>query len=83
MTVGELVEHLEEIRDRVGADAPVRIAFQPEYPLRASVANVTAHVADDEGLEVEPLVWIAATASVGYSENPYAPRSAWEEDEER
>jgi hypothetical protein len=75
-TVGELITELENF----DPDAPVRIAFQPTRPLRAEAGNVVAQgeLVDGERDEDPRLVWIAATTSVGYNENPYAPREAWQ-----
>lgn len=71
MTVAELIEVLQD----ADPESLVRIAFQPSYPLRASVASVAL---PDEMDGSEGFVWIAASASVPYMENPYAPSAAWE-----
>lgn len=43
MTLDELIEQLQEIRDTQvdGGSIEVRIAFQPNYPLAADIATVT------------------------------------------
>lgn len=72
-TVADLMELLE------GFDpmAPVRIAFQPNYPLAAEVAAVTQPDFNDAEPETAT-VWIAATSGVNsYDESPYAPSAAW------
>lgn len=71
MTVAELIEVLQD----ADPDCNVRIAYQPTYPLRATVATVAL---PDEMDGSEGFVWIAASASVPYMENPYAPSDAWE-----
>lgn len=81
MTVQELIDQLE-CQD---PELEVRIAFQPSYPLAAHVANIISSEEIGGGeepeledtIEAKPIVWLAATESVGYNENPYAPRGAW------
>lgn len=63
MTVGELIEELEEY----DADSPVRIATQPSYPLTNTISGVTV---------IDDTLWIA-TSQVGGDESPYAPAEAW------
>lgn len=41
MTLDELIERLEDIREEVGGEFPVRGAFQPNYVLLAEVEAVT------------------------------------------
>lgn len=52
------------------ADTPVRVAWQPNYPLAANLANVQEH---------EGRVWLAASEGTEWHENPYAPSEAWQE----
>lgn len=42
MTIDELIEELENARDDLGGHAEVRIAYQQNYPLRGTIARVTA-----------------------------------------
>ena len=72
-TVDDLLGVLTEVSDAGYGDCKVRIAYQPSWPLRARVENVTA-IEDEEGGMV---IWLAANESV-YGEDPYAPREAWE-----
>lgn len=83
-TIGELREMLEQYED----DQPVRIAFQPSWPLAARVAAVSSaedFEDPDEGEEDNyeregergRTVWLAASEGVPYDEHPYAPRGAW------
>jgi len=74
-TLGELLERLQQLHE-AGAelDCAIRVAFQPSYPLAATV-DVAVHV-EDSGEHPEA-VWIAVGESVPYGENPYAPRGAW------
>lgn len=80
MSLGDLIERLESIRDNTddGESLPVRIAFQRSWPLAACVDNVSLIVADEEpGIPSPTAVWIAASDSVSCKEYPYAPREAW------
>lgn len=84
MTVEELIEQLEQY-DR---DAEIRVALQPEYPLRGEIQNVVsaAEVERDadppveprHDLDVAPVVWIAVSQVSSYDESPYdVPGGAW------
>lgn len=90
----ELIEQLEDIRDRYDSgEAEVRVAFQPSWPLRATISSVQ-HGAElefcdsdgyireedpnDEAPEARQYVWIAIDQVGGSSEHPYAPREAWQ-----
>lgn len=82
MTVNELLELLENAADRGHGDTEVRIAYQPNYPLAARIACVTTpddldDEEDEDEEDTEPVLWIA-TRDVPASENPYAPRAAWQ-----
>lgn len=87
-TVDDLIEKLEEAREELGGDAQVRMTWQPEYPIRGTVAAVTvpANRADPYGEdEVAPgqrndgqMVWLAA-GPVPWDENGYGPSWAWNE----
>lgn len=81
-TVRELIRDLEQYDE----DVEVRVAFQPEWPLRAKVRNVIASeefvgYGDEDDPErdgVENYVWIAVDqVSSSGDENPYAPHGAW------
>ena len=90
MTIDELIEELESARDDLGGDAEIRIAYQPGWPLRATVASVTVppsgdpdelYGEDDRTAKQDNdghVLWIAA-GNAPYDENPYAPRWAWRE----
>jgi len=47
MTLNELIERLEEIRDEASGDIQILGAFQPNYPLVADVAAVTTFLSED------------------------------------
>jgi hypothetical protein len=93
MTIGDLIQQLEEARDDLGGDPEVRIAYQPNWPLRAAVAYVTIPPCSDPGDlygegEAAPgqdkdgrFCWIAASDAAPWDENPYAPRWAWQQGE--
>jgi len=81
MTVYELKQILEDFDE----DKQIRVAFQPSWPLRAHIQSVGE--IDREGMEdeedpaqddVEEFVWIAVEQVSSSSENPYAPREAWQ-----
>ena len=50
MTLNELIERLESLRDDYGVDgdSDVRGAFQPNYPLVARIDAITTINGDDE-----------------------------------
>lgn len=87
MTIDELIEMASDARDQLGGDAEVRIAYQPNYPLRGDLVAVTVPEEDpyDEGEcaagqeNDERMLWLAAGA-VSYGENPYGPAWAWPKD---
>jgi len=81
MTIGELIEALEDIRDSspTGSETEVRIAYQRNYPLAATVAGVTDSRDFDKIMDSddeEPVAWIA-TGDIGWGEDPYASSEAW------
>ena len=47
MTLNELIERLEEIRNEASGDIQILGAFQPNYPLVADVAAVTTFLSED------------------------------------
>lgn len=47
MTLNELIERLEEIREEVSGNTLIRGAFQPNYPLIAGVEAITTYVSED------------------------------------
>jgi hypothetical protein len=84
-TLDELIADLEDLRAELGGDAEVRIAYQPSYPRRGAIANVTAAGSDDPYDEDERaagqdgdarFAWIAL-GEPPYDESPYSPRWAW------
>lgn len=88
----ELIDQLTELRDELGDDAAVRIAYQQNWPLRGTVATVTSSMdiartkaEDDEVEDIEEAVaadtepktvWISV-GPASYSESPYAPKEVW------
>ena len=42
MTIGELIEQLEDMKEQVGAHAEVRYASQPSYPFEYSIRDAYA-----------------------------------------
>lgn len=47
MTIGELIENLEDIKEQVGAHAEVRFASQPSWPFEYSIRNAYALTKDE------------------------------------
>lgn len=47
MTLDELIDRLTELRDEVSGSTAIRGAFQPNYPLVASVDAITTIISDD------------------------------------
>lgn len=68
MTVEELKEALECLDD----DVQIKVALQPNYPMKGSLLNVcTEHKNDDE----EQVCWLAVSGNQDYG----VPRVVWEE----
>lgn len=78
-TVNDLYEALRELVDEGHGDTPIRIAYQPSWPLAAEVENIRLFSDKDDDEPIEK-VWIAASATVSRDENPYAPKDVWEEE---
>jgi len=77
-TVKAVYEELQNIIESGYGDAPVRIAYQPNWPLAAYVENVE-YIKGDEDDERPNAVWFAASGDgMSYDESPYAPRELWE-----
>jgi hypothetical protein len=72
MTLNELIERLEELRDEVSGNTPIRGAFQPNYPLVADVAAITAFVSEDAD---ESGIYIALGDG-----RDYGSRDMWEDE---
>ncbi len=85
LTVADLIDALSD----ADPDAEIRIAYQPSWPIAASVSSVTSDAEaraddpDDEpraGGRPEPgVIWLACGA-LPYDESPYAPRGAWSDE---
>jgi hypothetical protein len=67
MTLDELIERLEEIRDEVGGDATVRGVLQPNYPLIARIDAITTII--DSGKEDGVFIGLAEAREYGCSEH--------------
>lgn len=85
MTLNELIEQLEFIREGLGSgEGTVRVASQPRYPLANHIANVVpaAGLVDLDVQREEALdsvdVWIAISEVTDHNESIYAPREAWD-----
>jgi hypothetical protein len=73
-TIGDLLDALADLSE----DLPVRIAFQPNYPLAATISNVRV-IEREERRPFQKVLWIAVDQITDYDESPYGPRDAWEE----
>lgn len=62
MTLNELIERLEDLRDEIGGDSPVRGVQQPTYPLLAQIEAITAIY---EGDKVEAFIALAEPKAYG------------------
>lgn len=69
MQLSELIEQLQAIADSTEGDPEVLTAYQENYPLAGTVANVR---------ELDGQIWIAVGGAPQHL-SPYAPRAAWEE----
>lgn len=80
MTLNELIERLEEIRDEVSGDSRIFGAFQPNYPLTTRVAAITTLVNEDAGTAK---IYIALGDGDNYgSRNLWDDEIVYEEDED-
>ena len=89
MTIDQLIELATEAREELGGDAEARIASQPGWPLRATIACMTIPRSTDaadlyaEGETAAgqqddgTFLWLA-TGGVPDGESPYAPQWAWD-----
>jgi len=70
MTVSELKEFLEDLDDGM----EVKLALQPNYPMRGAIRNLCVqHASNDE----DEVLWIACSDNLGYD----VPHDAWDETE--
>lgn len=75
ITVNELIEMLEDVRNMHGGEVPVMLATQPRYPL-AHFLDAGCCVQTKDG---KKMLWLREGDS-SY-EDPYAPRDAFTEEE--
>lgn len=47
MNIDQLIEQLEDARDDMGGETEVRVAYQPSWPLRGTLAAVTVPNPED------------------------------------
>lgn len=90
MTLDELILQLQAIQEDIDPEnegIEIRVAYQQNYPLRASLKNVTVlsegeeegdEEAGEEPSDGKKTVWLALGDIYG-SESPYAPSAAWGE----
>lgn len=80
MTLNELIERLEEIRDEVGGGTTVRGVFQPNYPLIARIDAVTTIT--DSGKADGVFIGLAEAKEYGCSDHYADDFVSLEEDED-
>lgn len=83
-TVGDLIRALED----QDASAPLRVAHQPNWPLREVVGDVTTlgqtgyqeehDPTDPHAAREDSVVWLVLSGHPSGDESPYAPRPLFE-----
>lgn len=80
MNVNELIEALQDLVDNnpEAGELPLRVAYQPNWPLHVRVDAVRVAVAKgaDDRPDAPVLYFVAGTCP--YGENPYASRVLWD-----
>lgn len=79
MTIDELRRIVIELEVDHGSDCEVRLAFQPNWPLSFHINRIRYVDGPEDGSQ-PAAVWITASDSHPYDENPYAPREAWDQE---
>ena len=69
MTIAELIERLEDLREQVGDDCEVRLATQPNYPLEYAIGEVAT--------PAPGVVYIGEEQCVGYLPSAAAEALGW------
>lgn len=83
MTIDGLIGELQDARETLGGGAKVRAAYQPLYPLRGTIRQVTApRPAEDDDSGDRAMLWLAL-GPAPETENPYGPEWAWGDEHER
>lgn len=67
-TLDDLIEQLQEIRDDHGGETPVRVAYQPSYPLQGRLSTLAVTNDRDTG---RPTLFITTGGG------DYAPRAVF------
>ena len=70
MTIGELIEQLQDF----DPDTEIRLAMQPNYPMRGSIRNICMEYDKDGN---EKTLYIACSGHEDYG----CPRDAWDDSE--
>jgi len=78
LTIDELIDLLADARDDLGGDAPVRVAYQPSWPLRGVVSSFMSPnpTAAEDADPDRRAVWLGV-GNAPHDENPYAPEWAF------
>lgn len=83
MTLGQLLEALQDIAEEHGADVEVRLAHQPQWAFEYSIDDVVLVEAsepsedDEDADQEEPVVYIAEKSQLGYLGGAAAKALGW------
>lgn len=88
MRISELIEQLEDLRQDLGDDVEVRLAFQPSWPFEHSIGDIAATEAvregdtldedDDEAdADAPAVVYIGEGRQIGYLDERGARALGW------
>lgn len=91
MTLGDLIERLQDLAEEHGEDLEVRLAHQPNWPLEYSIGEVTTTEAvrdgdlDEDGEAAQPedaqpaIVYIGEGQQLGYLSGDASRALGWKE----
>lgn len=83
MTVGQLLEALQDIAEEHGGDVEVRLAHQPQWAFEYSIDDVVLVEAsepdedDEDADQEEPVVYIAEKSQLGYLSGAASKALGW------
>ena len=84
MTVGQLLEALQDIAEEHGEDVEVRLAHQPQWAFEYSIDDVVMVEAsgpsddeDEDSDQEEPVVYIAEKSQLGYLSGAASKALGW------
>lgn len=82
MTLDELIQQLNELREEFPGDTPVRLAFQPQWPFEHSIGQIVAcEFPDESAIDDEevayPVIYIGEGGQIGYLARDVANAFNW------